>query len=280
MEAMTLVQACRAYVETSSRAAKLRPRAPSLPEAPPPRERVQEVSWKPGRSARLEVVARAPRAPRPGALKDPSARAHLLHVFLHHEIQAAELSAWAIAAFPETPAPFRDGLARILTDEARHARSYAARLRSLGARYGDFPVRDWFWERVPSCRTPRMYTALMGLGFEAGNLEHAERFEGALRAAGDEESAEVVRVVGQEEVAHVRFAAQWFVKLGGKAAADGGPDYTAWESELPPPITPALLQGRPLAKVARRRAGLGEEFLSSLEAAGGNGATSRRSHRR
>ncbi|MEL6713173.1 MAG: DUF455 family protein [Planctomycetota bacterium] len=276
---MQLAAACAAFVRTRSRAAKLRGLA-AAPDPLPPRVPSAPLSdLVPGRSPHLEVGARAERIPKPGALRDRRMRARLLHTFLHHEVQAAELCAWAIHAFPDTPSEFRAGLARILGDESRHARGYARRLVALGHRYGDFPVRDWFWERVPTCARATAYTALMGIGFEAGNLEHAERFEGALRAAGDEESAQLVARVGREEVAHVHFAARWFVRLGGASAPDGGPDYDAWRSELPPPITPALLQGRPLARDARQRAGLGPAFLDRLEAAGAPGATTKPSTR-
>jgi len=270
-----LTEASRAYVEARSRSVKLTPsraarvgasRSGSAADAP----------LRPGRSPHLDVRDRAERIPRPGALVHASARAKLLHVFLHHEVQAAELCAWAIASFPDAPADLREGLWRVLEDEARHARMYAGRLAALGHRYGDFPVRDWFWARVPTCRTVRQYTALMGLGFEGGNLEHAERFEGALRSAGDDASAELVARVGREEVAHVHFAGRWFVRLGGAAdRRSGGPDYDAWRADLPAPLTPALLQGRPLAREPRRRAGLGEAFLDRLEADGGPGATTR-----
>ncbi|MEL6428382.1 MAG: DUF455 family protein [Planctomycetota bacterium] len=272
---MELSAACAAYVRSRSRAAKLRGIPGAQDPLPSRSTSASDADLAPGRSPHLDVGERAERIPKPGALRDPQMRARLLHTFLHHEVQAAELSAWAIHAFPETPVEFRAGLARILGDEARHARGYARRLAALGHRYGDFAVRDWFWERVPTCASATAYTALMGIGFEAGNLEHAERFEGALRAAGDDESAGLVARVGREEVAHVHFAARWFVRLGGAAAPDGGPDYDAWRDELPPPITPALLQGRPLARDARRRAGLGPGFLERLEAAGAPGATTR-----
>lgn len=270
-----LSAACRAYVLASSRTAKLQPDR-SAGRRSAPGATSGSGGLRPGRSPHLRVQDRAERIPRPGALADPEARAKLLHVFLHHEVQAAELCAWAVVSFPEAPDALRQGLRGVLRDEARHARMYAGRLAQLGARYGDFPVRDWFWQRVPTCATMRQYTALMGLGFEGGNLEHAERFEGALRRAGDVESADLVARVGREEVAHVHFAGRWFVALGGASdPVGGGPDYDAWRAELPAPITPALLQGRPLARESRRRAGLGEAFLDRLEGDGGRDATTR-----
>jgi uncharacterized ferritin-like protein (DUF455 family) len=213
----------------------------------------------PGRPAAWTVTQRSPKTPRAGALISPARRAQLFHSFLHHELQAAELMGWALLAFPETPHDFRAGLLRILGDELRHCRMYQAHLAELGHAVGDFPVRDWFWARVPSVRTPLSFVATMGIGFEGGNLDHAARFAERLRAAGDERGAELSARVGAEEVAHVRFAVRWFAQWAGTA------DFARWVAELPAPLSPMVMRGRPLDAVARARAGLSASFIETLE---------------
>jgi uncharacterized ferritin-like protein (DUF455 family) len=121
-------------------------------------------------------------------------------------------------------------------------------------------VRDWFWERAPAARTPLEFLALMGLGFEAGNLDHSQRFEHMFEAAGDPASARLMRVVGEEEVAHVAFAARWFARLSGELG------FERWRAALPPPLSPLLMRGRPLCRERRLRAGLDHAFLAQLEA--------------
>lgn len=184
----------------------------------------------------------------------------MLHTFCHHEVQAAELFGWAILRFPDAESAFREGLLELLHDELRHARLYVTELERLGARYGDLPVRDWFWERVPQCTTPLAFVSLVGLGLEGGNLEHARRFAAAFRDVGDESGARVQELIAQEEEAHVRFAVRWF------AAWTGGVEFEAWRAQLPGPISPMLLKGTPLARDARLRAGQDEAFLDALEA--------------
>lgn len=262
-DAGTAAEWCRAYVEASDVAEKLRP-------APRPPEDDSDAGVPlrllgPGRACVLRVLDRAEKIPKPGALVEASAVAKLLHVFLHHEIQAAELCAWAYLAFPSAPAEFRSGLLGILDDEVRHAALYASRIGELGASYGDFPVRDWFWTRTLGATTPLQYVALMGLGFEGGNLEHAARFETLLREAGDERSAGMVGQVGREEVSHVRFAARWFSEWT-QGDPSASPDFDRWRAELPPPLTPEVLRGKPLDRERRRRAGLSESFLDRLDA--------------
>ncbi|MFT5732889.1 MAG: uncharacterized ferritin-like protein (DUF455 family) [Planctomycetota bacterium] len=254
---------CRAYIETTDVAEKLSPgpRPPEEPESVPmPALRLAG----PGRASSLRVQDRAEKIPRPGALREASAVAKLLHVFLHHEIQAAELGAWAYLAFPDAPMEFRSGLLRIVDDEVRHAAMYGERIGELRSFYGAFPVRDWFWSRTLGATTQLQYVALMGLGFEGGNLEHAARFEGFLRAAGDERSAEMVGQVGREEVSHVRFAARWFSEWT-HGDPEKSPDFERWRAELPPPLTPEVLRGKPLDRERRQRAGLSEAFLDQLE---------------
>lgn len=236
------------------------------------------VHMVPGRCSGLRVQERAERIPRPAALREASARAKLLHVFLHHEIQAAELSAWAILRFPEAPEEFRRGLLGILDDEARHAHMYLGRVRELGCDYGDFAVRDWFWQRARHCRSALQYTALMGLGFEGANIDHAARFERQLREVGDDRSADLVGQVGREEVSHVSFAAKWFSHWSGEGEG-GGPDFDRWCEALPSPLTPAVFKGNPVELERRGRAGLSGDFLARLGAAGGAEVTTAKSPR-
>jgi uncharacterized ferritin-like protein (DUF455 family) len=245
------------YVISTDLARKLAP--PAVPseweEAPPPRRIL-----RPGRPSTLTITSRAPhKTPGPVAMQDPLRRGQLVHTFLHHELQAAELMAWALLAFPETPRAFRQGLVNIAQDEIRHMAMYERYLAALGVHFGQFPVRDWFWERVPTAATPAHFVAVMGMGLEGGNLDHTRRFAERFRAAGDEEGARLQEIVGDEEVPHVRFGLHWFRRF------TAGLDFEAWRKHLPPPLSPILMRGLPLNRDDRRRAGFEDDFLDELE---------------
>jgi uncharacterized ferritin-like protein (DUF455 family) len=224
-------------------------------ERDPPARRIE----RPGRPPELRVTARAGRTP--AALEESAVRARLMHTFLHHELQAAELFAWALLAFPETPRAFRAGLLSLCREELLHLALYRAHLEALGSAYGAFPVRDWFWQRVAQCPSPASFVALQGLGLEGANLEHSARYAAAFRAAGDAAGARILERVGEEEVAHVAFALRWFERFSGAPL-----DYDAWRAALPAPLTPAVLRGLPLERGARTRAGFDADFLARLEA--------------
>ena len=246
----------RELVSTSSLPDKLAPGAPPQRwDAPPRAERIAA----PGRPRELVVIQKSPRSLRAVELRDPRKRARMLHAFVHHELQAAELFAWAILAFADAPMEFRAGLLRLCLDELRHARAYAQCVESLGARFGEFPVRDWFWQRVPQCATPLQFVALMGLGLEGGNLDHAARCASDFEALGDARSAAVQRMVERDEIEHVRFAASWFTTW------TGGLDFERWRAELVAPLTPSMFRGKTVNRAARAEAGLDDAFLDALD---------------
>jgi uncharacterized ferritin-like protein (DUF455 family) len=245
------------YILTTDLGHKLRP-PPPPPEfrsdAPP--RRIDQ----PGRPPELRQARRGERTPKREALEDPHYRARTLHTFLHHELQAAELMCWALLAFSDAEREFRRGLLAICVDELRHLQLYADHIGKLGAAVGDFGVRDWFWKRVPSCRTKLEFVAVMGMGLEAANLEYATNFASRFRDAGDEEGARIQERIATEEVGHVGFATRWFKHW------TGGCDFEVWAAQLPAPLSPWVMHGSPLARDARRRAGMSDDFVQALAA--------------
>lgn len=218
------------------------------------------IDCRPVRPAELEVTSAKPKSVKQGALLSVKKRAEVVHKFWHHELQAAELMAWAFLRFPEAPDELRLGLIRIARDEIRHMGLYETHLQELGHKVGDFPVRDWFWERATTCETIVSFLAFIGMGLEGANLEHTERFGSWFRGIGDVRGAEIQDQIGREEVAHVRFATRWFKYYTGDV------DFERWCNELPPPISPLLLRGKKLRYDLREKAEMPKPFLEKLEA--------------
>jgi uncharacterized ferritin-like protein (DUF455 family) len=242
------------YLLARSLGHKLAPAAPPLAFE---NTRVSRRVAAPGRPNELRQARRGLEVPR--QLTEPSARAKLLHTFFHHELQAAELMLWALLAFADAEEAFRRGLVRICLDEVRHMNAYRVQIERLGFRVGDFPVRDWFWERVPSCATKLQFVALMGMGLEAANLEHAPHFGERLLSAGDDEAAALQALIAREELGHVHFAVSWFERW------TEGQSFDAWCAALPAPLSPLLMRGKTFNREARLRAGMQEDFVNALE---------------
>ncbi|HVZ35995.1 MAG TPA: DUF455 family protein [Polyangiaceae bacterium] len=229
------------------------PAAPQRWETHPPERDIAE----PGRPVELRPAHRNRAVPE--NLVSPGARAKLLHAFFHHELQAAELMCWAILRFAHAEAAFRKGLLGICLDEIRHMNAYRAQIERLGFQIGDFPVRDWFWRRVPRCSSKLEFVAFMGMGLEAANLEHAPFFGQRFAAVGDTEAAALQARIAHEELAHVRFAVNWFERW------TDGQDFETWQRSLPAPLSPLLLRGKSFDRNARLRAGMREAFVHALE---------------
>ncbi len=215
---------------------------------------------EPGRPAEFRAARRGERTPKLEALKEPYYRARALHAFFHHELQAAELMCWALLAFADAELEFRKGLLGICLDEIRHMNLYREHIEALGCKIGDFGVREWFWKRVPTCPSKLAFVSVMGMGLEAANLEYAADFAARFRAVGDEVGAQIQERIAKEEVAHVGFATRWFARW------TGGCDFGTWAAELPPPLSPWVMHGTPIAEAARQRAGMSAEFIAALTA--------------
>jgi uncharacterized ferritin-like protein (DUF455 family) len=257
--APTIERWAHAYVVATTWGEKLAP-----PPVPPAlgSDRIAPPDH-PGRGPGFVLAPHGEKSTGKSALRSPERRARLVHTFLHHELQAAELMAWALLRFPDAPRALRLGLVRTLSDEVRHMNLYAGYLRARGHEPGAFPVRDWFWERVPSCGDICAFLATMGLGLEGANLDHATRFADRFREAGDEEGAAIEARVAAEEVAHVRFALTWFTRLSPRVRA-GEPLFDAWRASLPEPLSPLVMRGDPIATALRERAGFDAAFVSAL----------------
>ena len=194
-------------------------------------------------------------------MRDRSQRARILHALANHELQAAELFAWALLAFPDAPRPFRAGLVKILGDEQRHARMYCDRLAAHGVAFGDHPVTGHFWNKIEHLATPLSFVCAMGLTFENANLDFVGDYARAARATGDHATATVLDEVHADEIGHVRFAWTWLRKL----APDRDP-WTVYTETVTYPLGPARARGKEMDLEARRRAGIDEEFIEKLAA--------------
>jgi uncharacterized ferritin-like protein (DUF455 family) len=139
-------------------------------------------------------------------------------------------------------------------------RMYQRHIEALGYSIGDFEVRHWFWERVPTCCDKIEFVALMGMGLEAANLEHTPRFADWFARAGDAPGAALQHQVGREEVAHVRFAVRWFRRWTGRD------DFESWSESLPKPLTPLLMRGKTINRALRSKAEMSDEFIDALTA--------------
>lgn len=218
----------------------------------------------PGRPPDLRFAGRreAPVMPKPGSFADPNRRAVAHHIMANHELQALEVMAATILRFPDAPPDFRTGIAEIMRDEQRHTRMHAARAAKLGQPFGSLPVNGYIWEKAREFACELDYVAGLPLVFEGANLDHTIEFAEAFERAGDDRSAAVMRRIHDDEVGHVAFGMTWLRKL----KPPGSDDWETFLRHLHFPLRPVRARGDRLQVDARRKAGMGEEFIAALAA--------------
>ena len=135
--------------------------------------------------------------------RDPYKRAVCLHRFAGHELLAVEIMAQALLSFPDAPKPFRKGVAHTLREEQGHVALYIAHMKRLGIRFGDLPLYRHFWTHVPHLTSPIRYISAMSLTFEMANLDFAPLYRESFKRVGDEESAQLMQQILDDEIGHV-----------------------------------------------------------------------------
>jgi uncharacterized ferritin-like protein (DUF455 family) len=138
-------------------------------------------------------------------------RAALIHAVAHIEFNAINLALDAAWRFRGLPAPFTADWISIAQDEARHFSLLWGRLADYGRDYGDFPAHNGLWEAAEkTAHDPLERMACVPRVLEARGLDVTPGMIHRLREVGDSATAEVLRVILDEEVRHVAIGTHWF----------------------------------------------------------------------
>ena len=217
----------------------------------------------------------APSMPHPSTFSNSRKRAIAHHILANHELQALEVMAWVLLAFPEAPSEFRQGLAEVMADEQRHTRMHADQAESLGIRFGELPVNCYIWKKSQEFQSVLDYLAGVPLTFEGRNLDHTLEFEEYFTAAGDPKSAAIMKAIHQDEIHHVAFGLKWLRLL--KPA--GQSDWDAYQQHLHWPLRPDKSVGDVFHLQPRIAAGMTPEFIAKLQTHGESEESARTTER-
>lgn len=206
-----------------------------------------ELSNIPGRPDAPDLVN--PRDLKRRRLGTVEGRISLMHAIAHIEFNAINLAADIVARFALNPlisdtnrAAFIDDWVQVCDDEARHFSLVEARLKSLGSSYGALPAHDGLWEAAISTKddlAARLVIAPMVL--EARGLDVTPKMIENLRNVSDHESADILTIILNDEVAHVAAGARWFQYVCEKEKRQETPYFKAllethFKGSLKPPF--------------------------------------------
>lgn len=238
--------------------------APKSLKIDPPQRGGYRAPDLPGRPAELRPTKKQnkTRFPSTQQLENDEHRAILLHFFANHELLAVELMALALLKFPDAPDSFRRGVFHTLREEQNHTKWYVQRMKECGMNFGDLPVSPMIWEHIAEMESPLDYVSRLSLTFEQANLDYARHYSQILQEVGDTKSAKILDTIYHDEIAHVGLGVKWLRKWKEKAQSD----WDAWHPRLSLPLSPIRAKGMaPFNAEGRRKAGLNDEFISSLK---------------
>jgi uncharacterized ferritin-like protein (DUF455 family) len=118
------------------------------------------------------------------------------------------------------------------------------------------------WRAGPTIANPLDWVCAMHLTFEQSNLDHAPYYGRLFRQAEDEASADLMKVIFEDEIQHVRFGSRWLKQYK-------QPEESAFEAFVRHCGTinpPDRAKGVEFQEQARRDAGLDDDFINSLRA--------------
>lgn len=136
----------------------------------------------------------------------------LLHSLAHIELNAIDLAFDMVARFgPDQPQDFTADWVRVGSEEGKHFKLLNGRLKALSGTYGDLPAHDGLWDAAFATRHNLLARlAVVPMVLEARGLDVTPPMIDKLVRAGDEESADILRIIYEEEKGHVAAGSRWF----------------------------------------------------------------------
>lgn len=208
--------------------------------------------------------------PKRGKAGGRAGRIALLHALAHIELNAVDLACDILCRFTEAamPAAFYDDWAGVAEDEARHFALLSVRLGELNASYGDLPAHGGLWQAATETAHDLLARlAVVPLVLEARGLDVTPAMIANLRRAGDGRSADILRVIYEEEIGHVAAGRRWFDHLCRRRTLDPRPTYQSLvRRHFKGPLKP------PFNREARDGAGFAAAYYEPLSTANAGAA--------
>ena len=164
----------------------------------------------PGRPKKPKLVL--PKHLKKRGIATQTGRNHLMHAVAHIEFNAINLALDAVYRFANQPRQFYVEWLRVAEEEAKHFKLVSQYLKSNSIAYGDFPAHDGLWDMC--LRTSEDILARMALVprvLEARGLDVTPSLIEKLIQAKDDKAADVLQLIYEEEIDHVRIGSDWFV---------------------------------------------------------------------
>ncbi len=143
-------------------------------------------------------------------ISNPLGQQKLLHDLANIELQAMELGVRTLTEFPHAPFEFREELAQIVREEAKHLKLCLQAIESLGGYWGQWPVHLGLWHATHKKDSLLERLFIVHRYLEGSGLDAGDTMLRRLSGLTDKKISQVVKVIVEEEVSHVDFGSKWF----------------------------------------------------------------------
>lgn len=219
---------------------------------------------RPGRPEKPELVP--PHLVPRRTIRSEKGMVALLHAIAHIELNAIDLALDIIARFARLSMPrsFYDGWVMVAREEAKHFGLLHGRLADFDAAYGDLPAHDGLWEAAQRTDHGLMARlAVVPLVLEARGLDITPSLIRQITETGDTQTADIFRIIYEDEKGHVAVGAKWFRFLCQKQGIEPAGEFqTLVRRHFRGPLKP------PFNDLARARSGITPGFYRALSPSG------------
>ncbi len=217
------------------------------------------IPSRPGREEEVLEIHKHP--PKPG-LASNLGRGRLLHDLASIELQAFELGVRTLIEFPDAPNGFREELLSVTLEEAKHLKLCLEGLDHLGFEFGHWPIHLSLWDAVSTGDDLMDRILIVHRYLEGSGLDASEIIFKRLSGVEDKVVKNVVKVIADEEIGHVRFGSDWYRKI---AIENGIEPESDFEQRLLKVIHQIPRRLEPIEKNLRMKAGFSAAEIAALE---------------
>lgn len=163
----------------------------------------------PGRSGLVLETIRGPK----DKISSRQGQARLLHELANIEMQAMELCLRTYLEYPTAPTLFRQELAELAKDEARHLALCLEGLKTFEIEFGHWPIHLNLWKTVSREDSLLDRIVIVHRYLEASGLDAGNQIIDKLRSCQAVSIQKIMTTIHDEEIAHVDFGSRWYREI-------------------------------------------------------------------
>lgn len=181
-------------------------------------------------------------------LSTSEGQARMLHDLANIELQAMELGLRTLCDFQDAPEAFKEELYAVTKSEADHLEMCLIEIEKLGFKWGDWPAHTALWDCTSASDSLLDRILIVHRYLEGSGLDAGDTLIRRLKGVDAKSILMAVERINREEVGHVLFGSEWYVKICAKEKKDPETDYPSRMQELrwslPKRMEPINIQAR------------------------------------